>query len=241
VPRLRFDTEDLLQARDPREMPAYSIPVAAHYLQLPETTLRSWVRGRPYELKDGTRRRFQPLISLADEKHSLLSFSNLAEAHVLSALRKEHKISMPAIRNALAYVKRRFKWKRPLIEQKFRTDGVGLFMEHYGRLIDVSADGQTVMRQVLEAYLERLEWDNLSIARLYPFTRARDLYSPKSVVIDPRFSFGRPVLVKSRIAIEVIVDRYKAGESIDELAEDYGCERLEIEEALRCELGRQAA
>jgi uncharacterized protein (DUF433 family) len=148
---------------------------------------------------------------------------------------------MPAIRKALDYVKRRFKWKRPLIEQSFRTDGVGLFIEHYGQLIEASADGQTIMRQVLEAHLERLEWENRSVARLYPFTRARDLHSPKSVIIDPRYSFGRPVLAGAYIAIEVIVDRYKAGESIDELAEDYGCARLEIEEAVRCELGLQAA
>ena len=37
------------------------------------------------------------------------------------------------------------------------------------------------------------------------------------------------------------VERYKAGESVDELAGDYGRDRLEIEEALRCELDVIAA
>jgi uncharacterized protein (DUF433 family) len=139
------------------------------------------------------------------------------------------------------YVSRRFGWKRPLIEQRFRTDGVGLFIEHYGRLIEASADGQQVLRQVVEAHLERLEWENMTVARLYPFTRARDIHSPRSIVIDPRYSFGRPVLAKSHISTEVIFDRYSAGESHDELAEDYGCEKLDIEEAIRCESRRQAA
>ena len=241
MPKLQFNVRNLRRNVDPREMPAYSIPVAAHYLQLPEATLRSWVLGRTYPLKDGTKRRFKPLIVLPDKRITLLSFLNLAEAHVLSALRREHEILMPHIRSALNFVSNKFGWKRPLIEQEFRTDGVGLFIDHYGRLIDVSADGQVVMRQVIEAYLERLEWENMTVARLYPFTRARDIHSPRSIVIDPRYSFGRPVLARSHISTEAIVDRYKAGESIDELAEDYGCQRLEIEEALRCELGLQAA
>ena len=222
-------------------MPAYSLSVAAHYLQIPAATLRSWTCGRDYELKDGTRKRFKPLIELPDKQAVLLSFWNLAEVHVLNALRREHRISMPHIRSALQYVSKECGWERPLIEQQFRTDGVGLFIERYGRLIDASAHGQQVMRQVVDAHLERLEWEDTSVARLYPFTRVRDLQSPRSVVIDPRYSFGRPVLAKSHIATEVIFDRYQAGESIDDLAEDYGCEKLEIEEAVRCESRREAA
>ena len=34
----------------------------------------------------------------------------------------------------------------------------------------------------------------------------------------------------------IIAERYKAGESMDELAEDYGCQRPRVEEAVRCEL-----
>jgi uncharacterized protein (DUF433 family) len=241
VPKLRFSLDSLTKSKDPRDMPAYSIALASHYLQISATTLRSWACGRTYPLKDGSQKRFKPLIELPDKRSILLSFWNLAEAHVLSALRREHEISMPHIRSALQYVSRECGWKRPLIEQKFRTDGIGLFIERYGRLIDASALGQQVMRQIVEAHLERLEWENMSVARLYPFTRARELHSPRSIVIDPRYSFGRPVLAKSRVSTEVIFDRYQAGESIDELAEDYGCEKLEIEEAIRCESRRQAA
>ena len=43
------------------------------------------------------------------------------------------------------------------------------------------------------------------------------------------------------IATAVIAERYKAGESVDQLAEDYGRNRLEIEEAIRCELPLEAA
>jgi hypothetical protein len=40
--------------------------------------------------------------------------------------------------------------------------------------------------------------------------------------MDPRIEFGRPVLKSSAVPTAVIADRYKAGESIADLAEDYG-------------------
>jgi uncharacterized protein (DUF433 family) len=60
-------------------------------------------------------------------------------------------------------------------------------------------------------------------------------------VIDPQVSFGRPVLVGTGIPTAVIAGRYKAGESMDALADDYGRQRFEIEEAIRCELALEAA
>jgi uncharacterized protein (DUF433 family) len=96
--------------------------------------------------------------------------------------------------------------------------------------------GQIALREFLEAYLQRVEHDASGhVVRLYPFTRKRDLDEPKVVVIDPHVSYGRPVLVGTGIPTAIVAERYKAGESIDELAEDYGRARKEIEEAIRCE------
>jgi uncharacterized protein (DUF433 family) len=39
----------------------------------------------------------------------------------------------------------------------------------------------------------------------------------------------------------VIAQRYKAGEPMASLMKDYGCEQIEIEEAIRCELRLEAA
>jgi uncharacterized protein (DUF433 family) len=229
----------ILKQSDPREMPAYGIAEAAHYLQLPVATLKSWVLGRPYPTKSGPRQ-FQPLIALPERGSSFLSFINLVEVHVLSAFRRDHRIEMSKIRTALNYVKRHFGWEHPLVEQEFETDGVALFVDRLSHFIDVSAGGQLVMKTV-RAHFKRLERVDNIVTRLYPFTRVSIEDSPMSVMIDPRFAFGRPCLVKSHIPTAVIAERYKAGDSIDELAEDYGCTRLEIEEALRCELDVQSA
>jgi len=76
---------------DPREMPAFPLVEAAHYLLIPLATLRSWVRGRHYPTTRG-KRFFKPIIDLPDPKLPSLSFINLVEANVLNAIRREHNI-----------------------------------------------------------------------------------------------------------------------------------------------------
>jgi len=76
--------------------------------------------------------------------------------------------------------------------------------------------------------------------RLYPFTRKRQPDEPRLVVIDPYVCFGRPTMAGTGVATNIVAERYKAGESIDELAQDYGCERICVEEAVRCELALAA-
>jgi uncharacterized protein (DUF433 family) len=205
---------------------AYTVAEAAHYLCIPASTVRDWVAGT---------KKFTRVLDLPKPEVTLLSFFNLVEAHALRSLRVVHRIELPRIRAALEYVRDKLGWERPLIHEGFKTDGARLFVEHLGQLIDVTAEGQIVMEAVM-THLERIEWEKSIAARLYPFTRLNTDNAPKSVFIDPRFSFGRPILRDSRVTTAIIADRYKAGDSIDDLALDYGCSRLEIEEAVRCEL-----
>ena len=224
--------------RDPRLLPAYSVSEAAHYLRIPRSTLRAWVAGHA----NGRAGLFRPIIALPDDRLGLLSFINLVEAHVLDALRTQHQISLQKVRRALRYLERQLETSHPLAQQRFETDGVNLFVRRYGQLVNVSESGQLAMRRMLETYLRRVERDNAGlVARLYPFTRKRRPDEPRAVVIDPRIGFGRPVLVGTGIPTAIVAERYKAGESVDELAGDYGRDRLEIEEALRCELDVIAA
>ena len=230
---------------DIRAMPCYSIPEAAHYLRIPETTLRSWVRGRKYPTSEGDQF-FQPVIELPDDSQNLLSFINLVEIHVLDAIRRDHRISLHKVRIAIDFIEKELKSDHPLAYQKLETDGLDLFVEGYGQLINVSRAGQLALRELLQAHLRRIDRDSAGYAlRLYPFTRKRLgqqlIEEPKAIVIDPRISFGRPVLTGTGIPTAIIAERYKAGEAIGALADDYGCPTLKIEEAIRCELYTRAA
>ena len=232
---------ELYAGYDPRELPTYSIPEAAHYLRIPRATLRSWVVGRYYPTESGNKF-FEPIITLPDKDRISLSFINLIEAHVLDAIRRKHNVPLHKVRKALAYLQTQFPSNHPLADQRFETNGSDLFIEKLGQLINISQAGQLAMRALMEAHLRRIERDpDGSAVRLYPFTRKRQSDEPKFVVIDPLISFGKPVLAGTGIPTAVIAERYKAGESIDELASDYGRQRPEIEEAIRCELEVEAA
>jgi uncharacterized protein (DUF433 family) len=213
---------------DPRELPAYSPAEAAHYLDIPVSTVRYWSVGRD---------QIQPLIDPAQHGPLILSFANLVELHVLSAIRRKHRISMPKVRRALDYVQSALSLTRPLASRRFQTDGVDLFVDHYGHLINASEQGQMAMKEWLGAALVRVEWDSAGQpVRLFPYTRKEPADSAGLIMIDPSVSGGRAVIRGTRIAVEVIAERYKAGESIRELAQDYGRDPDEIEEAVRCEL-----
>ena len=70
-----------------------------------------------------------------------------------------------------------------------------------------------------------------------PFSRRSmtDKNQPKTVVIDPRLAFGRPVVLEIAVPTAVIIDRFRAGDSMPEMAEDYGVAVKDIEEAIRFE------
>ncbi len=111
-----FDTHDV------RHQPAYSLAEAARYLKLPQATLRTWVVGRDYPVADG-QGKFRALIKPARGKPPVLSFYNLIEAHVLRALRTDHRVSLKALRASIAYAERELGVQRLLLREDLRTGG----------------------------------------------------------------------------------------------------------------------
>jgi uncharacterized protein (DUF433 family) len=227
-PRTITNTKD----EDIRELPAYGIAEAAHYLLVPRATLRSWVAGMSY--RSGF---FKPVIEPAAKSPVTLSFINLIEAHVLAAIRRKHRADMRAVRRATDFLKKEFGSPHPLADHKFETNGVDLFVEQFGQLLSVSQGGQLAVRELLKAHLRRIDRDDKGFPlRLYPFTRVDETEQPKNIVIDPFISFGKAVITGTGVSTDIVAERFKAGESADELANDYGCRREKIEEAIRCEL-----
>lgn len=217
---------------DPRECPAYTVSEVAHYLTLPPATVRYWAVGRGGSA---------PLIDVPRRDPTLLSFLNLTELHVLAAIRRKHQVKMRSIRSAIEYLARNAQGAQdkshPLISRQLETDGLDLFIERYGKLINIGKSGQTAMRRIIAGALRRIDRDPSGVPiKLYPFTRNEVDEPPAMVVIDPEVSAGRPVIAGTGLATQLLAERYKAGESINDLANDYERGTEEIEEAIRCEL-----
>jgi uncharacterized protein (DUF433 family) len=225
-----------LATQDLREIPAYSIAEAAGYLRLPKSTLRSWLIGQPYRV-GGVRKFFHPVIEIADTRHRSLSFINLVEAFVLAGIRRTHTVPLGKVRKAVEYVQKQFKSRRPLAEVQFETDGVDLFVRKFGELIGASQDGQKLMESMLRKRLKLVKRDPDGVPeKLVLFPAPRQKKNSAAVVIDPRVSFGRPVLDGLGVRTGVLAERFIAGEMVGELAHDYGASPEAIENAIRCEL-----
>lgn len=191
---------------DLRLVPAYTVTEAAHYLRVPEATVRSWLgKGR---------------------NRGLIRLDGVAT---------------PKVRSALDYVSKHFRFSGLSIRQAFLAGGLDLFVERYGHLINASREGQQAIKEIIGVYLERIERDAKGVPiKLYPFTRdtaAKEgpARTPRLVVMNPAISFGRPVISGTGIPVSSIYERYKAGDSVADLARDFRLETGAIEEAIRCE------
>ena len=220
------------------DQPAYRVPEAARILALPVGTVSAWCFGHDYLLSDGTKKRFARVIEAAQQKRHELSFVNLCELHLLAVSRRQSGIKLAKVRRAIDFLRRELGVPRPLATQQFLTNGVGLFVEHAGELLNVSEQGQQALREDFAQALARIEFGGHGgPVLLFPFTRnasPRD-EQPRSVVVDPARSFGRPVVAGAYVRTEVVVQRFRAGDTIAEMADDYAVPMAVIEEALRFE------
>lgn len=225
--------------RDTLALPAYSVSEAAQYIHTPPSTLNSWFSGAAslppvFDFPEGSR---------------LLSFRNLVEAHVLSSIRSQG-VSLQKMRRAIAYMKNEYDSAHPLIEVDMETDGTDVFVDQLtldglGNPVveSVTQEGQIVLKELLRRYLKRIERDEGVAVGFLPFIDPPGSDSEgwsaaddaAVVVINPRISFGRPVIRGTGIPTAVLAERYQGGDSFEMLSQDYGQEPNIIEDAIRFE------
>ncbi len=203
------------------------------YLRVPIKTLEYWAFGRG---------RVAPVIRAAAKHPRSLSFMNLLECHMLASMRSLYDLRLPKIRRAVAHLNKTSGFKHPLIEQPLYTNRIDVLIKEIDKLVNLSRGGQLVIPEIVEAHLERVEYDKeIGVFRFYPFVRERSASEPKFIVINPALGFGKPVIAGTGISTAVIASRFNARESVPDLAKEYGLEEREIEEAIRWETRAVAA
>lgn len=211
---------------DVRELPLYSLAEVAYFLGIPKPTLHRWTRhgfNKKLEL-------IEPLIVPADREAALLSFYNLNEAHILSVTTRVHKVKLRRIRDAMKELRRQAlsNQRHPLLSREFYTDGRDLFVKSLRNTVNLSQFGQLGLKEILDSYLERIERDaSFNPTKLYPI-RQRG----KVVSIIPTVSSGRPIIDSFGIPVAAIWNRHNAGDSVENLADDYDIPESQIEGAL---------
>lgn len=197
----------------------YSSVEAALYLRLKPDDVRRWVNE-----------------GIIQSPRGGVSFLNLLELHMLKCLRKEYGLSMQRIRRALDEYNETEKSDHPFLDPRMETDGIHLFLHDGDEYMNLNRPKQRGIPQILSTYLRRI--DRLADGGLtfFPFIVGNDINEPRTIQISSNIAFGRPVLAGTGIATDVIAGRFRARDSISDLAGEYGVSASIVEDAIRLEL-----
>jgi uncharacterized protein (DUF433 family) len=97
------------------------------------------------------------------------------------------------------------------------------------RELVVVRNGQRVFHDVVADYLRRIEFGPDDWAQLIHLPR----YRTADVVVDPERSFGIPIFARGGARVQVVLNRFKAGESPGSLTEEFGIPADELFDVLR--------
>lgn len=200
----------------------YGVAQAAGYFDVPLSTLRTWIVGQEYLESQGRSGRFPALIKPAGKSPTRLSFNNLAELQVLATLRRIEGLDLSKIRRAI----KNLPGPHPLIEHALRTDRSQIYVGDRPLIEVSSGEGrQLAIRDVLKdlKYVERDVQGKVS--RLFPDPNRR-------VVIDPRFSFGKPTVVGTGVTVAVLADFMKAGDTAKRIAREFKLDEKDVKAAV---------
>jgi uncharacterized protein (DUF433 family) len=205
--------------------PAYQVAEAARYARTTAQTIGNWQRLR------GNRRG----VIAQRRARVALSYLQLIEVGVVAAMRKSG-VKLPRIQQAREYLCDQFGSDFPFVQYRFKTDGKSLFMD-YDQLVDSDKDkllclnenGQLAWNQILSGLLQEFEYD-ADIGAVFRW-KVDGVDSP--VRLDPRIAFGAPHV--NGIATWVLRERWASGESLSDIAADFGLDPRLVSSALRFE------
>lgn len=157
---------------------------------------------------------------------------------VLAAFR-QGGVSLQHIRKAVSILEHEIGIGHALASRRLYTDGAVILYDYADAKDDLELAGltevvsrQRVFSPVVVEYLKRIEYGKDGWAQ--------KLVSPATprpiVVIDPSRGFGQPIFLHGASRVEDVIDRWRAGDPLGEVAEDFGVPQEDIEDVLRVSL-----
>lgn len=209
----------------------YSVPEAARLIGMSSQTLRRWV-GEYSHLETKHNLRRAPLWSAQYEQtdyDQYLGFRDLVEARIVKALRL-NGISLQTVRQCLERARTLIGDDHPFSTRNFKSDGKTLFLEMLQGGIDpILIDlrqGQQAFKAILEKSLRGVEFGDEVAERWWL------LNGKKTIVVDPKRSFGHPIIASNGMATSCVADAMRAEGSVDRVARLYEIRPSEVNDAL---------
>lgn len=224
------------------QTPLYTVPEAARYLGVPTSTLSTWAHGYVRQPAGRPSIEGDPILTAikTPPRHPEIPFVGLVEGMVAAAFRRAG-VSMQKVRKALAVIQDEIGIDHALASKKLFTDGAEILFDYASaenddELLTVVTSGQRVFGEVVHDYLVRITYapDGWADRLVLPIT-AREL-----IECDPRRGFGRPLFIRGGAPMDDVLDRFRAGEPLSEVARDFGLRAEDVEDVIRASLPRAA-
>jgi uncharacterized protein (DUF433 family) len=165
----------------------------------------------------------------ASTRRGGVSFVDLVEVIAIGEL-KRFSFSLSRIRKFVLNCQEIFETPRPLATLKFKVGGREVFVRHGPVLLEVGArKGMQAWDEVLSPFLDDLDYAYDLAVRWWPMGRAN------RIVVDPDYGFGLPVVEGSGVKTEIIMERFRAGDLEEDIADDFNLDKLEVQRALQFE------
>ena len=204
--------------------PILTLSEASRHLLIPKATLHAWVS--PADQADALVHRVDPM----KRGWPTIPFVGVVEAHVLRMLRQELHLSMRKVREAALTVRREFDTPYALATKKIATDGVDIFVQFADGDLARASDRQMPIRALIDEHLRFIKWGDDQWPQAITLQQFSDI---APVIIDPRFAWGRPVVESTRTPVAAIVNMWRAGDSMDLIAEEFDLTRVQVEAVCR--------
>jgi uncharacterized protein (DUF433 family) len=213
----------------------YSVPDAARLVAIPSARINRWLGGRTRiyrgeEIFD--RPLWHPELPEVDGQVNL-SFRDLIELRLVDGFRHQG-LSLPYIRKVVDAAQVIVGDTHPFTSYSFKTDGRRLYHEVLSRteepkLVEV-LNGQHAFHSIISDGLKDIEFDKGGILALWRPTAGRE-----QVVLDPRRSFGQPILADSGISTAIIQLASAAGRAPRQISHDFEIDERSVRSALAFE------
>lgn len=207
------------------EFPTYTIPEAAVFLGMSERRLQDWYIGE------------NPILKASGRVGNvlLLSFHNLEEAYKVYLLRSKYSKSLQYLRKAMSEARDKTGSEHPLLTHDIDVmKRLALIIPGRGRrkrraitLGDPRVPDY--FPEVVRAWGIRI---SKTRDEIFPWRYASEDDASTPVSMNPEVMSGRLVLSGTRIPVNMLWGRMKAGEKIEAIADDYRIDAKQVRQAL---------
>jgi len=213
----------------------YTVPDAARLTGVSPWRIRRWLKGYEFKVKHGRHRSAAVWNSQIDPiGHTIaLGFLDLLEVRCVDAFISAG-VNWKTLRHVQGQARKLVGHTHPFCTNRFATDGQTIFMEARGRNNEITLwdmrDVQRVFDRIIRPFLKNIEFDGGRVPRRWwPKGKAH------LVALDPRRSFGQPIVFRDGVPTAVLARSVTANGSVEEVARWFEIHPASVREAVEFE------